>query len=62
MMSRGATRARRESCPQFDFSLLACVEVNASRATQPESAHRFYVREGYSLIKTSAVFSKQLTG
>jgi GNAT superfamily N-acetyltransferase len=30
--------------------------------TVREAAHRFYVREGYSLIKTSAVFSKQLTG
>jgi GNAT superfamily N-acetyltransferase len=25
-----------------------------------EAAHRFYLREGYSMIKTSAVFSKQL--
>lgn len=25
-----------------------------------QAAHRFYVREGYSMIKTSAVFSKQL--
>ena len=30
--------------------------------TVREAAHRFYVREGYSLIKISAVFSKQLTG
>jgi GNAT superfamily N-acetyltransferase len=30
--------------------------------TVREAAHRFYLREGYSLIKTSAVFSKQLNG
>jgi GNAT superfamily N-acetyltransferase len=30
-----------------------------SRVTR-ESAHRFYVREGYSPMKTSAVFSKEL--
>jgi predicted N-acetyltransferase YhbS len=30
-----------------------------SRSTR-ESAHRFYLREGYSLQKTSAVFSKEL--
>ncbi len=29
--------------------------------TQREDAHRFYVREGYRLTKTSAVFSKPLT-
>jgi GNAT superfamily N-acetyltransferase len=27
-----------------------------------EAAHRFYLREGYSRWKTSAVFSKELTG
>jgi GNAT superfamily N-acetyltransferase len=26
-----------------------------------EAAHRFYLREGYTRLKTSAVFSKQLT-
>lgn len=31
-----------------------------SRITR-EAAHRFYLREGYTLLKTSAVFSKQLT-
>lgn len=30
-----------------------------SRMTR-EAAHRFYLREGYTMIKTSAVFSKQL--
>lgn len=30
-----------------------------SRTTR-EAAHRFYLREGYSMIKTSLVFSKQL--
>jgi GNAT superfamily N-acetyltransferase len=30
-----------------------------SRITR-EAAHRFYLREGYSLLKTSAVFSKSL--
>lgn len=34
--------------------------VVRSRTTR-ESAHRFYLREGYSLMKTSAVFSKELT-
>ena len=33
--------------------------VVRSRMTR-EAAHRFYLREGYSLIKTSAVFSKEL--
>ena len=27
-----------------------------------EAAHRFYLREGYSQIKTSAVFEKELSG
>ncbi|HEX4748356.1 MAG TPA: GNAT family N-acetyltransferase [Bryobacteraceae bacterium] len=31
-----------------------------SRITR-EAAHRFYIREGYALLKTSATFSKQLT-
>ncbi len=31
-----------------------------SRTTR-EAAHRFYLREGYTQTKTSAVFSKQLT-
>jgi GNAT superfamily N-acetyltransferase len=35
--------------------------VVRSRITR-ESAHRFYLREGYSLTKTSAVFSKTLDG
>lgn len=35
--------------------------VVRSRITR-EAAHRFYIREGYSLIKTSAVFSKELNG
>lgn len=34
--------------------------VVRSRITR-EAAHRFYLREGYSIMKTSAVFSKQLT-
>lgn len=34
--------------------------VVRSRTTR-EAAHRFYLREGYSIRKTSAVFSKQLT-
>lgn len=29
--------------------------------TAREAAHRFYLREGYSLTKTSAVFSKELS-
>lgn len=33
--------------------------VVRSRVTR-EAAHRFYLREGYSLTKTSAVFSKPL--
>ena len=33
--------------------------VVRSRITR-ESAHRFYLREGYSRMKTSAVFSKEL--
>ncbi|HEX4230085.1 MAG TPA: GNAT family N-acetyltransferase [Bryobacteraceae bacterium] len=33
--------------------------VVRSRITR-EAAHRFYFREGYSITKTSAVFSKQL--
>jgi GNAT superfamily N-acetyltransferase len=32
-----------------------------SRITR-DDAHRFYLREGYEKIKTSAVFSKMLTG
>jgi len=27
-----------------------------------EAAHRFYLREGYARIKTSAVFEKDLSG
>jgi ribosomal protein S18 acetylase RimI-like enzyme len=34
--------------------------VVRSRTTR-EAAHRFYLREGYSMEKTSAVFSKQVT-
>jgi len=34
--------------------------VVRSRSTR-QAAHRFYLREGYELTKTSAVFSKQLT-
>jgi len=33
--------------------------VVRSRVTR-EDAHRFYLREGYTITKTSAVFSKQL--
>ncbi len=33
--------------------------VVRSRATR-EAAHRFYLREGYSITKTSAVFTKEL--
>ncbi len=57
--SKGIGRLLVARAEQWALSRGLIEMLVRSRSTR-EAAHRFYLREGYSLTKTSAVFTKQL--
>ena len=59
MRSRGIGRLLVARAEQWALQQGLSVMVVRSRISR-EDAHRFYLREGYSLTKTSAVFTKDL--
>lgn len=58
--SSGIGRKLIAQAEQWVANQGAATMIVRSRVTR-EAAHKFYLREGYTLLKTSAVFSKQLT-
>ncbi|HZS55482.1 MAG TPA: GNAT family N-acetyltransferase [Bryobacteraceae bacterium] len=58
--SRGIGRKLVREAERWIMNCGISTAVVRSRITR-EAAHRFYLREGYSLTKTSAVFTKQLS-
>jgi GNAT superfamily N-acetyltransferase len=58
--SRGLGRILVSRAEQWAVSRGVKEMLVRSRITR-EEAHRFYLREGYERIKTSAVFTKRLT-
>jgi GNAT superfamily N-acetyltransferase len=58
--SRGIGRLLVERAEQWARSRGLTAMLVRSRVTR-EDAHRFYLREGYTRIKTSAVFTKELS-
>jgi GNAT superfamily N-acetyltransferase len=58
--SRGIGRLLVERAEQWAVSKGLTDMLVRSRSTR-EDAHRFYLREGYTRVKTSAVFTKNLS-